>query len=106
MRIILGLLVLLLMLLNYQLWLAEDQGVRRVARLQAAVTAQRQDNSIHAERNRVLEAEVKSLKAGLDAIEERARLELGMIHRDETFYWVLDEMPTPAEPPVTSASHD
>lgn len=106
MQIVLGFLVFLLMLLNYQLWLAEDQGMRRVSRLQEAVEAQRHDNSVQAEHNRVLEAEVKSLKAGLDAIEERARLELGMIHRDEIFYWVLDEMPAISEPPVASASHD
>jgi len=47
-----------------------------------------------AARNLALDAEVRDLKVGLDAIEERARSELGMIKRDEIFFQILDERPT------------
>jgi len=80
-------------LLQYRVWLSDD-GVRGVARLQSAVAAQRAQNDQLAERNRQLAAEVSDLKTGMDALEERARSDLGMIARNETFYQVV---PAPAE---------
>jgi cell division protein FtsB len=93
-------------LLQYRVWLSDD-GVRQVARLRQAVAVQRGENEQLAERNRQLAAEVRDLKTGLDALEERARSDLGMIARNETFYQVV---PAPAPkatraPTRTAAAH-
>ena len=80
------------LLLQYRIWLSED-GVREVTRLQGAVAAQRADNDQLAERNRQLAAEVRDLKTGMDALEERARSDLGMIGHSETFYQVVPPHP-------------
>jgi cell division protein FtsB len=82
--------------LQYRVWLSGD-GVREVARLRQAVAAQRAENEQLGDRNRQLAAEVRDLKTGMDALEERARSDLGMIARDETFYQVV-----PARPGGTS----
>ncbi|HUA88673.1 MAG TPA: cell division protein FtsB [Steroidobacteraceae bacterium] len=80
------------LLLQYRIWLSED-GVREVTRLQGAVAAQRADNDQLAERNRQLAAEVRDLKTGMEALEERARSDLGMIGHSETFYQVVPPHP-------------
>ena len=90
MRILIAGLVVILLVLNIHLWRSDDTGVRQMRALQAAVEVQRMENSSLDERNRALEAEVKSLKEDLEAIEERARAELGMIRDDETFFYVLE----------------
>jgi cell division protein FtsB len=95
-----------IVLLQYRVWFSED-GVRQLARLQQAVAAQRAENGQLEERNRQLAAEVRDLKTGLDALEERARSDLGMIARNETFYQVVTA-PTaqPAHTPTrTAAAH-
>src|SRR5215813_3207836 len=84
-----------IVLLQYRIWLSED-GVRQVTRLRQSVAAQGSENEQLAERNRQLAAEVRDLKTGLDALEERARSDLGMIARNETFYQVV--------PPTTAPS--
>lgn len=97
-RILLAVLMALILSLNYQLWLSPDQGVRKVRSLEAAVQAQRAENAILTERNAALEAEVNDLKEGLAAIEERARAELGMIRKGETFFRILEETPASSDP--------
>ena len=87
-------LILVTALLQYRLWLS-DNGVRELGRLQAAVAAQRAENAHLEERNRQLAAEVRDLKNGMDALEERARSELGMIAGNETFYQVVPPKPVP-----------
>jgi cell division protein FtsB len=86
-------------ILQYRLWLS-DSGVRELARMQGAVTQQRAQNSALVERNRQLAAEVRDLKTGMAALEERARSELGMIASNETYYQVVpaktDEPRAPA----------
>ncbi|MGH8231563.1 MAG: cell division protein FtsB, partial [Steroidobacteraceae bacterium] len=76
-----------LLLLQYRLWLSGD-GVREVWRLRSAVAAQQSDNARLSERNRQLAAEVHDLKQGYEALEERARTDLGMIAGNETFFQV------------------
>ena len=88
MRIFAVILVSALVLLQYRLWVSE-QGTREVVRLQEAIEAQTAANRDQAERNRQLAAEVNNLKVGLSAIEERARSELGMVGKAETFYQVV-----------------
>ncbi len=85
-----------LVLLQYRLWLS-DQGMREVARLQAAVETQKADNRAQRDHNRQLAAEVTDLKGGMTALEERARSELGMVGSSETFYQVVSATtPVPA----------
>jgi cell division protein FtsB len=97
MRALLWLLVILLVLLQYRLWVG-DGSLAEVWRLYQQVEAQRAENQRLLERNQALEAEVKDLKQGLDAIEERAREELGMIKKGESFYQIIDEPPARDEP--------
>jgi cell division protein FtsB len=88
------------LLLQYRVWLSAD-GVREVARLRHAVAAQRAENDGLTERNKQLAAEVRDLKTGMDALEERARSDLGMIARNETFYQVVPQRPRAAAQPST-----
>lgn len=89
MRIITGIMVLLFVLLQYDLWVGEG-SLASAWRLQQSVKAQQQENHRLKERNAALAAEVVDLKQGLDAIEERARSELGMIKDGETFIQVVE----------------
>jgi cell division protein FtsB len=95
MRIALALLLFALVGLQLRLWGSAD-GMRKVHELQTAIALQREQNREIEERNRALAAEVGDLKGGLDAIEERARSEMGMIRSGEVFYQII-EHPDPAE---------
>ncbi len=88
MKWLLSLLIVLLLLLQYKLWVG-DGGIPEVLHLQKEVAKQQQNKQNLEERNASLAAEVKDLKQGLDAIEERARSEMGMIGKDETFYQII-----------------
>ncbi len=70
------------------LWLSDD-GYRKTRELRRAVASQLQQNQVLKERNLALEAEVLNLKNGHEAAEERARTDLGLIGRKETFYQVI-----------------
>jgi cell division protein FtsB len=88
MRWVMGLLLTACVGLQGQLWLTED-GHRKTRDLHAAVAAQRLQNQQLHNRNGALEAEVLNLKQRREAAEERARSNLGMIGRSETFYQVV-----------------
>jgi cell division protein FtsB len=93
-----------LLLLQYRLWLSND-GVSEVLRLHAAVVARGADNARVSERNRQLGAEVRDLKQGYSALEERARSDLGMIAGNESFYQVVSPRAlAPAAAPMAPAS--
>lgn len=81
--------IILIALAQYPLWYGKGSWLN-VFEIDQQVTAQRQINQKLQNRNTVLEAEVNDLKKGLDAIEELARNELGMIQRDEVFFQVLE----------------
>lgn len=83
------LLVLLLVYLQYKLWFGEG-SLQDVWQLHQDVEFQRQENIELRERNAALEAEVKDLRQGFDAIEEHAREDLGMVKEGETFYQVVE----------------
>jgi cell division protein FtsB len=85
-------LITVVVLLQYRLWLSGD-GVRELSRLSEAVERQKAENAELSARNQQLMAEVADLKSGMTAIEERARSELGMIGRNETFYQVVPARP-------------
>ena len=90
MRILAIILGLLFVILQFDLWFGEG-SLATVWRLQKQVTAQQQQNAKSRERNAALAAEVRDLKEGHAAIEERARSELGMIRKDETYLQVVEE---------------
>jgi cell division protein FtsB len=96
MRAVTLILVVLLLLLQYPLWLGKGSWLK-VWDLHRQVEAQQQANLLAQTRNAVLDAEVRDLKQGTAAIEERARSELGMIKRDEVFFQVLDSQPQTKE---------
>jgi len=80
----------ILLLLQYPLWLGNG-SIATVWRLKQEIAAQKIENARLTERNHSLAAEVLDLKQGLDAIEERARIELGMVKKDETFFRVVEQ---------------
>jgi len=88
MRAMLAILILLLVLLQLKMWFGEG-GYRDVQRLAQRVEEQAQENEALALRNSELQAEVEDLRQGFEAIEERARSELGMIKENERFYQVV-----------------
>jgi len=88
MRTVILLLLVILILLQFKLWFGEG-GFRDVARLQQRVESQRQQNDDLLQRNEKLQAEVEDLRERLDAVEERARYELGLIKPNEKFYQVV-----------------
>ena len=101
-RIVLLLLVALLAWLQWRLWFGNG-GQREVEALRAQVAAQAHENQGLKQRNDALAAEVRDLKSGEAAIEERARSELGMIKPGETFYRVVDQRPAPPADADTNA---
>ncbi len=82
-------LVTLIALLQYPLWLGKGSWLR-VWDVDQQLHAQRETNLKLQSRNAALDAEVRDLKQGFDAIEERARSELGMVRQDEIFFQLLD----------------
>ena len=89
MKPVIATLLISLVALQYQLWLG-DRGRPGVRQLEVAIASQREDNARLEARNHRLAAEVHDLKEGLEAVEERARSDLGMIGRDEIFYQVVE----------------
>lgn len=93
-RLLVAILLVLLLVLQYRLWFS-DGGLVKMWELSDMLEAQKQENARLLERNRALEAEVIDLKQGMQAIEERARTELGMVKKDETFFQIIDETKAP-----------
>ena len=89
-------LLALLLALGVKLW-AGEWGFREIARLQAQIAEQKAENAKLKQRNDQLQADVEDLRRGKDAVEERARAELGLIKPDEIFYQVVDPAPGEAK---------
>ncbi len=105
MRIVTLILLFILLLLQYPLWLGKG-GWLKVWDLHRQVESQEQVNQQTQARNAALDAEVRDLKQGTEAIEERARSELGMIKRDEVYYQILDGgLPPVSAVTVSSPPH-
>ncbi len=88
MKIIIIFLLTLLIWLQYKVWL-QDGGIPEVLQLEHEIEVVRVEVKTLKERNASLNAEVKDLKKGLDAIEERARSEMGMLKEGEVYYQVI-----------------
>jgi cell division protein FtsB len=106
-RIVAAVLFASLLALQYGLWFS-DSGMREVRRLELAIASQVEENSGLKERNRTLAAEVRDLKEGLIAIEERARTDLGMVGVNETFFQVVppESRTNPVPPKQRTAQAD
>lgn len=89
MKISTGIFILILVLLQYRLWMGNG-SMMEVHKLENQIEQMQEQNHNLKERNLSLAAEVVDLKEGQDAIEERARSEMGMIKYDETFYQIVD----------------
>jgi cell division protein FtsB len=87
-RVVTYILLALLLLLQYPLWLGKGSWLK-VWDMGKQVQAQKQTNEKTQKRNAGLDAEVRDLKRGTDAIEERARSELGMVKQGEVFFQVV-----------------
>ena len=94
MRILALTLAAFILLLQYPLWLGKG-GWLRVWNLDQQLQEQKEANARLRQRNGVLDAEVRDLKQGFEAIEERARYELGLIKQDEIFFQVVPPRPAP-----------
>ena len=88
MNYIIAILLTLVIVLQYDLWVGKN-SIQEVRQLEANIQLQKKENLRFQERNDALRAEVVDLKNGLEAIEERARTELGMIQNNETFFHVI-----------------
>ena len=82
--------------LQYPMWLGKG-GWLAVRELDRQVGAQREANAKLKARNEALDADVRDLKTGSEAIEERARSELGMIRHDEVFFQLQPAAAKPAK---------
>lgn len=96
MKVLIGLLIVLLLLLQYRLWFG-DGSVQEFYRLSKDSKETQAELLRLRNRNQALEAEVADLKSGLEAIEERARTDLGMINEDEKFFQFVREAKATAD---------
>ncbi len=90
MKALIVLLIALLALVQFRLWVG-DESLAEVWRLRHAIERQASQNALLESRNQRLEARVRDLKNGLEAVEERARLELGMIRRGEIYFQIIED---------------
>jgi cell division protein FtsB len=88
MKILIGILIILLIGLQYKLWLG-DGSLSEVVQLSRELDLQKEKLRLLEERNTILEAQVLDLQNGLDAFEEKARNDLGMIKQGETFIQLI-----------------
>lgn len=100
-KILIAVLVVLLLTLQYRLWFA-DGGLVEVYRLKQQIARQEEHNARLRERNEALAAEVRDLKQGMEAVEARARSELGMVGEGETFFRVIEKSDGDVEPQTGS----
>ncbi|MFK8030565.1 MAG: cell division protein FtsB [Gammaproteobacteria bacterium] len=97
-NLLVTLLLVVLAVLTYRLWLA-DNGYQEVRRLKQDIEVRQAEVEAKQKRNRELKADVKDLKEGVDAVEERARTELGMTRKGETFVQIVTDEEASAESP-------
>ena len=90
MKILIIVLVVMLTFLQYRLWVG-DGSLAQIHQLKQQIKKQEAENTRLKERNKMLSLEVDALKNGFDAVEAKARSELGLIKDGETFYKVVDK---------------
>ena len=92
MRFLLALLLLIFLALQYRLWVGEG-SYAEVRHLQQEIANKKADLARMEKENQELRAEIEDLKKGLEAIQERARSELGMIKEGETYFQIVEPEP-------------
>ena len=92
MKFIVLLLVLLLVMMEVNFWLTKD-GYSRIVEIKGLIQDQQKENDEMASRNSQLKEEIKDLKNGFSAIEEKAREDIGMIKEGEEFYLITEPRP-------------
>ena len=90
MKYLTHILIGLLLAIQYPLWVGKGSWLRAWA-MSKQVDIQKEKNTKLTARNAGLDAEVRDFKQGIDAVEERARVEMGMIKSDETFYQIVEK---------------
>ena len=103
MKVLAGILAALILLIQYPLWLGKG-GWLRAWEVDRRLGAQQNANVALERRNIALGAEVRNLKQGLDAIEERARYELGFVKADEVFFQIVEAPKLGATPKAAPAA--
>ena len=88
-KVLLAILIVLFGYLQYKLWIAEGK-IQDSWQLEQRIISLRAENKTLTQRNNGLQAEVVNLKSGHDVIEEKARSELGLIGKDETFFQYIE----------------
>lgn len=94
MRILTFIMVLIVLALQYRVWFGE-YGVRDIRNLKQEVARQQEANTTVAQRNQLMYADIEDLRNAHEAVEERARNELGLVREGETFFRII---PTDYEP--------
>jgi len=89
MKLLWTIMVVLILLLQVRLWVGEG-SFAQVWALEKSIAEQREENAELATRNERLYAEVRNLRSEQSAVEERARMNLGLIREDETFFLVVE----------------
>jgi cell division protein FtsB len=97
MRLLIAALIVVFLVLQYRLWFG-DGSLSEVVQLSAELEIQKQKLKQLEERNRKLEAQVLDLQNGFDAYEEKARNDLGMIKKGETFYQLVNPQKPEGKP--------
>ena len=93
-KLVLTVLVVILILLQLRLWKGTG-SLEDINTMDQRIETQQRDNAVLTERNEVLREEVSDLKNGQDSIEERARSELGLIKKGETFFLIIENETAP-----------
>jgi len=88
-RVLLIILVFLFAHLQYKLWISEGK-IQDLWALEQRIETLQKDNKALQQRNKALQAEVENLKTGLDVVEEKARQELGLVGKEETFFQFIE----------------
>lgn len=88
MKALVAILIVLFGYLQYKLWIAEG-NVQDLWALEDRIETLVKENNSLTQRNNALQAEVENLKSGLDVIEEKARRDLGLVGKDETFFQIV-----------------
>ncbi|MBL6686909.1 MAG: septum formation initiator family protein [Pseudomonadales bacterium] len=89
-KVLFAALLLIGFYLQFRLWTGEG-SYAHVSALQLQLDGKVASNEVKSARNRLLRAEIIDLRQGLEAVEERARTEFGLIKEDETFILLLDD---------------
>ncbi len=103
-RVLILIAAVIFCLLQSKLWMG-DGGFLDIQELKSQIATQQAENEKLAERNQILKAEVNDLKSGTEAIEEHARLDLGLVKTDETFILVTaNKQPVVSAPPAVEGA--